>query len=55
LAVIGYEKASAIAHKASKERLSRKKAALALGYIDERCFEEMVDARRMVGHRLDGS
>jgi fumarate hydratase class II len=53
--VIGYDKASAIAHKANDEGLSLKEAALALGYIDERRFDEIVDPRNMVGHGLAGS
>jgi fumarate hydratase class II len=53
--VIGYDKASAIAHKANDEGLSLKEAALALGYIDERRIDEIVDPRNMVGRRLGGS
>jgi fumarate hydratase, class II len=53
--VIGYDKASAIAHKANDEDLSLKEAALALGYVDERRFDEIVDPRKMVGHGVAGS
>jgi fumarate hydratase class II len=53
--VIGYDKASAIAHKANDEDLSLKEAALALGYIDEKRFDEIVDPAKMVGHGLAGS
>jgi fumarate hydratase class II len=47
--VIGYDKASAIAHKANAENLSLKEAALALGYIDAQRFDEIVDPAKMVG------
>src|ERR1700751_2086657 len=47
--VIGYDKASAIAHKADDEGLTLKEAALASGYIDQKRFEEIVDPRNMVG------
>ena len=51
--VIGYDKASAIAHKANDEGLTLKEAALALGYIDEKRFDEIVDPEKMVGHAMD--
>ena len=47
--VIGYDKASAIAHKANDEGLTLKEAALKSGYIDEKRFDEIVDPRKMVG------
>jgi fumarate hydratase class II len=53
--VIGYDKASAIAHKANDEGLTLKEAALASGDIDERRFDEIVDPKKMVGHGLAGS
>jgi fumarate hydratase class II len=53
--VIGYDKASAIAHKANDEDMSLKEAALTLGYIDEKRFDEIVDPRNMVGHGVSGS
>lgn len=53
--VIGYDKASAIAHKANDEDLSLKEAALKSGYIDEERFDEIVDPRLMVGHGVAGS
>jgi fumarate hydratase, class II len=53
--IIGYDKASAIAHKANDEDLTLKEAALALGYIDEKRFDEIVDPRNMVGHGVSGS
>jgi fumarate hydratase, class II len=53
--VIGYDKASAIAHKASDEDLTPKEAALASGDIDEPRFDLIVDQKKMVGHGLAGS
>jgi fumarate hydratase, class II len=52
--VIGYDKASAIAHKANDEGLTLKEAALKSGYIDEKRFDEIVDPRKMVGHGVAG-
>ena len=49
ITVIGYDKASAIAHKAHSEDLSLKEAALRSGYVDEKQFDEIVDPRKMVG------
>jgi len=53
--VIGYDKASAIAHKANDEGLSLREAALKLGYIDAARFDEIVDPKRMVGHGVAGA
>ncbi|HEX9461203.1 MAG TPA: class II fumarate hydratase [Alphaproteobacteria bacterium] len=53
--VIGYDKASAIAHTANDEDLSLKDAALKSGYIDAKRFDEIVDPRKMVGHGVAGS
>jgi fumarate hydratase class II len=53
--VIGYDKASAIAHKANDEDLTLKEAALKSGFIDEKRFDEIVDPAKMVGHGLAGS
>ena len=53
--VIGYDKASAIAHKANDGDLTLKQAALGSGDIDERHFDEIVDPSKMVGHGLAGS
>jgi len=53
--VIGYDKASAIAHKANDEDLTLKEAALKSGYIDEKRFDEIVDPKKMVGHGVGGS
>jgi fumarate hydratase class II len=53
--VIGYDKASAIAHKANDEGLTLKEAALQSGGIDERQFDEIVDPKKMAGHGVGGS
>src|SRR6202047_3939685 len=53
--VIGYDKASAIAHQANDEDLTLKEAALQSGYIDEKRFDEIVDPKKMVGHGVTGS
>jgi fumarate hydratase, class II len=53
--VIGYDEASAIAHKANDEDLTLKAAALKSGVIDEKRFDEIVDPKKMVGHGLAGS
>ena len=46
--VIGYDKASAIAHHATEHDLTLKEAALQLGYIDEATFDRVVDPAKMV-------
>ncbi|AKU92624.1 class II fumarate hydratase [Vulgatibacter incomptus] len=46
--VIGYDKASKIAHLAEEQDLTLKKAALRLGYVDEEEFDRIVDPRKMV-------
>jgi fumarate hydratase class II len=53
--VIGYDKASAIAHKANDDGLTLKEAALKSGFIDEKRFDEIVDPRKMVGHGVAGA
>jgi fumarate hydratase class II len=53
--VIGYDKASAIAHRANDENLTLKEAALASGAIDEKRFADIVDPKKMVGHGVCGS
>ena len=45
---IGYDKASAIAHRALDNNQTLKEAALASGYIQEKEFDELVDPRKMV-------
>jgi fumarate hydratase class II len=52
--VIGYDKASAIAHKANDEGLTLKEAALQSGYIDEKRFDAIVDPKKMVGDGVAG-
>jgi len=53
--VIGYDKASAIAHKAHNEDLTLKEAALSSGYINEEQFDKIVDPRKMIGRNVSGS
>ncbi len=47
--VIGYDKASKIAHHAMENDLTLKSAALALGIVAEADFDEIVDPRKMLG------
>jgi fumarate hydratase class II len=53
--VIGYDKASAIAHKAHAEGLTLREAALASGLIDAKRFDEIVDPKKMTGHGVGGA
>ena len=46
--VIGYDKASRIAHYAMEHDLTLKEAALKLGYVSEADFDRIVDPRKMV-------
>ena len=46
--VIGYDKASAIAHYALDRDLTLKQAALPLGFVDEATFDQVVDPTKMV-------
>jgi fumarate hydratase class II len=46
--VIGYDKASAIAHFAAENDLTLKEAALRLGHVDEATFDRVVDPAKMV-------
>jgi fumarate hydratase class II len=46
--VIGYDKASKIAHHASERDLTLKEAALELGVVDEQTFDRVVDPAKMV-------
>lgn len=48
---IGYEKAAAIAKKAHKEGTTLREATLALGYLNDAEFTEIVDPNKMLGHR----
>jgi fumarate hydratase class II len=47
--VIGYDKASKIAHYAMKHDLTLKDAALKLGFVSEEEFDRIVDPAKMVG------
>jgi fumarate hydratase class II len=46
--VLGYDRASSIAHAALAEGTSLKEAALRTGWIDARTFDSVVDPRKMV-------
>ncbi|HTO62129.1 MAG TPA: class II fumarate hydratase [Bradyrhizobium sp.] len=46
--VIGYDKASKIAHHASEHDLTLKESALELGLVDEETFDRVVDPQKMV-------
>jgi fumarate hydratase class II len=46
--VIGYDKASQVAHYAVNHDLTLKEAALKLGYIDAEKFDEIVDPKKMI-------
>ena len=46
--VIGYDKASKIAHYAMDHDLTLKEAALKLGFVDEHTFDRVVDPAKMV-------
>ena len=46
--VIGYDRASEIAHHATEHDLTLKQAALALGYVSEAEFDRVVDPSKMV-------
>jgi fumarate hydratase class II len=46
--VIGYDKASQIAHHAVDHDLTLKEAALALGFVTEAEFDRIVDPAKMV-------
>jgi fumarate hydratase class II len=46
--VIGYDKASAIAHLAVEHDLTLKEAALQLGHVDEATFDRVIDPAKMV-------
>ena len=48
--VIGYDKASIIAHYATENNVSLKAAALKLGYVTAEEFDRIVQPRKMVGN-----
>lgn len=50
--VIGYDKASKIAHFAHENDLSLKEAALKLGFIDGKDFDKIVDPSKMINPYL---
>jgi len=45
--VIGYDKASEIAHLAHEENLTLKEATLKLGYLTEREFDQCINLAKM--------
>jgi fumarate hydratase, class II len=45
--IIGYDKAAQVVKKAYQENITLKKAALALGFLTEKQFDEAVDPRKM--------
>ena len=49
--VIGYDKASTIAHKALDEGTTLREAALATGYISAQDFDRIVDPSAMAGQQ----
>ena len=48
---IGYDNAAKIAKKAHEDGTSLKQAALALGLLDEKQFDEIVDPAKMIGRQ----
>jgi len=46
--VIGYDKASEIAHHAMEKNITLKEAAMALGYVSEAEFDKVVDPKKMI-------
>jgi fumarate hydratase, class II len=46
--IIGYDKASKIAHYAMDNDLTLKEAALQLGFVTEEEFDHVVDPKKMV-------
>ncbi len=53
--VVGYDRASQIAHHAAARDLTLKAAALELGFVSEAEFDRIVDPARMVSPYLAGS
>ena len=47
--VIGYDKATQVVKKAYAENLTLKEAAVALGFMTAKQFDEVIDPRKMVG------
>ncbi len=52
---IGYDKAAAIAKKAHREGTTLKAAALALGYVSEKQFDQWVRPEKMIGSTALGA
>jgi fumarate hydratase, class II len=48
--IIGYDKASAIAHRALDENITLREAALSGGFISAEEFDRVVDPKKMVGY-----
>jgi fumarate hydratase class II len=46
---IGYDKATSISHKAFKENLTLREAAISTGYISPEDYDRIIDASKMVG------
>ena len=53
--VIGYDKASKIAHQAMDDDLTLKQAAIKSGDVSEQQFDEAVNPRKMVGNGVAGA
>jgi fumarate hydratase class II len=53
--VIGYDKASEIAHHAMNNDLTLKTAALQLGFVTEEEFDKVVDPAKMVHPQVAGA
>jgi fumarate hydratase, class II len=53
--VIGYDKASKIAHHAMAHDSTLKEAALELGFVSEADFDRIVDPRKMVAPYVEGA
>ena len=53
--VIGYDKASKIAHMANDEGITLREAAIKSGFIDAAKFDEIVNPANMVGAGLGGA
>ena len=47
--VIGYDKASQIAHRAMSEGVTLRQAAISSGLIEEATFDQVLDPRKMIG------
>ncbi|MBS0999860.1 class II fumarate hydratase [Acetobacter persici] len=52
---IGYDKAAAIAHRATEQNLSLREAAVQSGYLDGKTFDRLVNPLDMVGNGVVGA